>query len=481
MLGVSLDVTRGRVPKLDTLFWYVDRLSAMGFDQLQLYVEHTFAFAFNADISSNCSPLTADDITQLDAHCRMQGIELTPSIAAFGHMGRILSLPQFRHLAEVESDTPWSNQPWPTRMRGLTLDTRNPEAMRLVESMLDEYLPLFSSPYANIGGDETHDLGRGRNRTYVGQHGRGRLYVEHLKFLAGVCMRHGKRMMFWGDIIRNHPELLPEIPDDAILLDWGYEADSEFPALTSVARRDRDVIVCPGVSSWNRIVPGFHNAFTNITHAVTAARTHDAAGLMVTDWGDHGHFNMPTCSLPAIAYAAMSYQNPEIRLDASTISDIERSVFGKIVPGRFDAIMQLATPGDRHHTWCDLYAPIGEPHAIPWTMQLIEQHAAAARSVLDTLSDCADTENKIVADEWQIACKASILLAEKSRLLESDAPPDSSEWKSFAARVHAFSDEYAAVWRRYYRPNRLEDIRAILQNMLTSPVSSTQRPDFPSS
>lgn len=35
-------------------------------------------------------------------------------------------------------------------------------------------------------------------------------------------------MQFWGDIVQHHPELIPEIPKDVIVLEWGYESDHPF-------------------------------------------------------------------------------------------------------------------------------------------------------------------------------------------------------------------------------------------------------------
>src|SRR5579864_7103755 len=43
--GVMLDVSRGKVPRLSTLCQLVDQLAACKYNQLQLYIEHTFAFA----------------------------------------------------------------------------------------------------------------------------------------------------------------------------------------------------------------------------------------------------------------------------------------------------------------------------------------------------------------------------------------------------------------------------------------------------
>lgn len=42
--GVMLDVSRGRVPKLETLLDLVDRLADFKINELQLYTEHTFAY-----------------------------------------------------------------------------------------------------------------------------------------------------------------------------------------------------------------------------------------------------------------------------------------------------------------------------------------------------------------------------------------------------------------------------------------------------
>jgi len=57
-----LDVSRGKVPTLPTLFGLVDGLAAHKYNQLQLYVEHTFQIASHPDISAGVDPLTTDDI-----------------------------------------------------------------------------------------------------------------------------------------------------------------------------------------------------------------------------------------------------------------------------------------------------------------------------------------------------------------------------------------------------------------------------------
>ena len=42
--GYMLDISRDRVPTMETLEWLVDVLSQLRFNELQLYVEHTFQY-----------------------------------------------------------------------------------------------------------------------------------------------------------------------------------------------------------------------------------------------------------------------------------------------------------------------------------------------------------------------------------------------------------------------------------------------------
>ena len=58
--------------------------------------------------------------------------------------------------------------------------------------------------------------------------GVGRVYLQHLIRLHDILKGHQKRMLFWGDIALQHPELLAEIPQDIIVANWGYAAVPSF-------------------------------------------------------------------------------------------------------------------------------------------------------------------------------------------------------------------------------------------------------------
>lgn len=273
--GIMLDVSRGRVPRRATLLHLAATLAHYKINQLQLYIEHTFHFPSHPRIGHNCGALTSDDILALDAVCRAHHIELVPNLQSTGHLRHLLSLPEYEHLAE--SDWRWSLTP-------------GEATYRLLDQLYGDLLPSFSSPRFNIDSDEAWDFARGRTRAERQDGNVGRLYLDHLLRLRELAARHGRQIMVWADVLHHHPELLPDIPHDVILLDWNYEAQPGYPTLQTLARAGRPFYVCPGTSTWNTIFPRLDNALGNIRTYVREGIAAGACGMLLTDWGDYGHY-----------------------------------------------------------------------------------------------------------------------------------------------------------------------------------------------
>ncbi len=289
--GAMLDVSRNRVPRMDYLKQLVERLADWKVNHLQLYVEHTYAYADHEDVWRGASPLTADEIRRLDAFCRERFIELTPNQNSFGHFHRWLIHDRYRALAEVPAGFrhPFSIDPEP-----FGLCATDPRATELLADLYDELLPLFGSRRFNVGLDETLDLGRGRSAEACATHGRPAVYLEFLRRVHRLAADRGRQMLFWGDIVLEHPELIDRVPEDAVALCWGYEADHPFgDQCARLAASGREFWVCPGTSSWNSLGGRLGNAVSNLAVAAAAGLDAGARGLLVTDWGDHGHLQPP--------------------------------------------------------------------------------------------------------------------------------------------------------------------------------------------
>ncbi len=296
-----LDISRDKVPSMGTLKQLVEILEKFNYNQLQLYTEHTFAYSKHEAVWKDASPMTAQEVRELDLFCAMHGIDLVPNQNSFGHLERWLVKPEYNHLAELPhggAPLPWGG----FKKDPTTLCPTDPASLDFLAGLYDELLPNFESRLFNIGCDETFDLlGEGRSAAAVKEKGVGRVYLDFLLKVADLVRKRGKRPMFWGDVILRHPELVPELPKDLIALDWGYEGNHPFmDEAAKFAAAGLDFYVCPGTSSWNSLAGRVENMRENMIAAERAGHLHGAKGFMVTDWGDGGHWQPLAASLPGL-------------------------------------------------------------------------------------------------------------------------------------------------------------------------------------
>lgn len=301
--GVMLDISRDKVPTTRTLLRLVDLLADWKINQLQLYMEHTFAYRGHERVWRGASPLTGSEIRRIDRYCRERGIELVPNQNSFGHMERWLRHEPYRRLAET--DQPWRTPFGTVRDYPATLCPLDPGSIRLVGDLYRQLLPNFSSRLLNVGLDETFELGQGRSRGECRSRGTGRVYLDYLLKVHRLVARHDHRMMFWADIILKYPGLIRHLPKDAIALLWGYEGRHPFDReCRRVASCGLPFYVCPGTSSWCSFAGRTRNAMQNLRHAARAGLRHGASGYLITDWGDFGHRQCPPVSLGPLLYGA---------------------------------------------------------------------------------------------------------------------------------------------------------------------------------
>lgn len=326
--GVMLDISRDKVPTMQTLFDLVELLASWKINQLQLYTEHTFAYHNHPEVWAEASPLTGEEILQLDTYCRERFIELVPNQNTFGHMQRWLTHDRYKHLAECPTGFYWEE--WGGYFDyPFSLNPGEPGSLELIRSLMDELLPHFSSRQFNIGGDETVDLGQGHSRDLVAQRGKGRVYLDFLLEIYREVKARSHTMQFWGDIIVAHPELVPELPRDVIALEWGYEADHPFDEHGAIfAATGIPFYVCPGTSSWRAIAGRTDNALKNLRNAAVNGLKHGAIGYLIADWGDNGHWQPLPVSYLGFAYGAALAWSYETNHQQDIAQAVSRYAFG---------------------------------------------------------------------------------------------------------------------------------------------------------
>lgn len=327
--GFYHDATRGAIPTLETLFQLVDKMAYYKMNQLQLYIEHTFALARHCDIWEGSDPLTAEEILRLQDYCRERHVELVPSISTFGHFYMALRSKRNEELNELDvkaSEKPFSFR---DRMAHYTLNPSDPRSIALVEEILDEFLPLFQSKYCNICCDETFDLGRGKSHDIAPDAAAIRkVYVGFLKKIIALVSKQGKTAMFWGDIIGDESELIKELPADVIPLEWDYGPESNRRDTVALSKVTKNFYICPGTTVWNCWLGDVVTAQKNILSYAKKGLPLGAKGLLNTNWGDYGNINLPAVSWYGFVYgAAVSWnmaaaENVELFEDALDVLEL---------------------------------------------------------------------------------------------------------------------------------------------------------------
>lgn len=337
--GVMLDISRDKIPTMETLYDAVDMLAMLRYNHLQLYVEgFSFAYPSFRDLwVKSETPVTGDEMQLLEQYAAERMIELVPNQNMMGHMAAWLETDRFAHLAEC---------PDGFMLMGLiehnsTLDLSNPESLELVKQMTDDMLPNFSSGLFNANLDEPFELGQCNTRELVAERGgAGFLYLDFLKEINSyVRENHGKQMMIWGDIAAKHPEIIPQIPENIILIDWGYESVHPFDEHAArLSESGIPFLLAPGTSSWTTFTGRTDNMTVNIDAAVNAVLTHGGLGILLTDWGDLGHWQYWPVSWAPITYGAAVSWNYESR-DILPLTNVLNETIFRDSSGEMGAIM----------------------------------------------------------------------------------------------------------------------------------------------
>lgn len=273
--GLSDDISRGPVPTVDYIKRQIRNLAFFKMNMHSFYMEHTFASDTHPLIGPEGGSLTPAEIRELVAYARKYHVELVPEQQTFGHLHKALRLEKYAELAE----TPY----------GDVLSPQQPGSYKLVADWYKELNELFPGQFFHIGEDETFELGEGQSREAAKTKGVGAVYFEHLNRIRDLLKPYNRRLMFWGDIALNHPDLIGNIPKDMIVMNWQYGARDDFDAsIKPFKDAGLEQFVCPGAQTWNQIFPNLDAATKNIGNFVRDGQKAGATGMMNTTWDDDG-------------------------------------------------------------------------------------------------------------------------------------------------------------------------------------------------
>jgi len=309
--GLDDDLSRGPITTLEFQKKLMRTLAAYKVNIYSPYFEHTQQYASNPLMAPPGS-VTAAEAAELVAYARQYHITVVPEQEAFGHLHHNLAWEQYQTLAE----TP----------HGAVLAPGQPGSLALITQMFTELAALYPGPFLHIGADETVDLGLGQTKADVDARGLAPVYLDFLQKIATALKPLNRKLLFWGDIAQDSPDLLKDLPqsfkDSTIAVAWVYspEARGYDRFLTPFTKAGFETWVAPSVNNFRKVYPNNNYALANIQRFTADGQRLGSTGQLNTIWNDDGEglFNQDWYGI--LFGAAAAWQKGE-----SSISEFEDS------------------------------------------------------------------------------------------------------------------------------------------------------------
>ena len=316
-LTFMLDCSRNAVMKLDSLKRLIRYLACMGYNGLMLYTEDTYEVKDYPYFGYLRTPYKKEDIKEIDAYCKLFGIELIPCIQTLAHFNSIVRYPSMNHLFDCDD----------------ILLIGEDETYKFIEELIKTCKECFSSNKIHIGMDEAHMVGRGKYLDKFGYHERGELMNYHVKRVLDICAKYNLDAMMWSDMYVSlatgasnvSKDKLKEIPDGIELIYWDYYHTNvaHYENVLNIHKRlDKKIGFAGGAWKWLGFTPDNRYSNIEIDASMRACKLTNTNNYILTAWGDNGAETSPFAVLPAIFYASLARYN-YLDLD----KDINKLVF----------------------------------------------------------------------------------------------------------------------------------------------------------
>ena len=301
--GLMLDISRDKVPKIETVKSIIDMMADLKMNHLELYVEG-FSFGYQSfkQFLEEDGYISVEEYQELEDYANSVCIDFVPNQNGFGHMTKWLETKEYKELAEC----PEGIFLWGRNRKSSTLNPIDPKSLKLVTRMYDDMLPYAKSSYFNMNFDEPFELGKGKSKAECDEKGIGNVYIDFVLKAYEIIKKYQKTPLIWGDVLINHPELLHRLPQDMIFVDWGYDAFHQFNKNLEILKKAGvKFMAAPGTTSWASFTGKNRDWSENITNAFLAVKEHGGEGVLLTDWGDFGHLQFLPITYPGLVFMGL--------------------------------------------------------------------------------------------------------------------------------------------------------------------------------
>lgn len=461
--GVSDDISRGQVSTVDNFKKIISHIARYKMNTYMPYIEDMLEFDKYPTIGKGRGALTKAEVREILAFAKQNFVEVIPIFQTLGHYENILSQEEFLKYAEFPG--------------AASLNVSSEETYKFLEDLLKEVFELFPSKYFHMGADESWDVGLGESKKLVEQTNIAVVHANHYKKVYDICKKYNKKVMMYGDILLDHPEILSLIPKDIIIVDWQYRADENYPSTKVIRDAGFEYIVSP--SAWNFVstFPANVNSLPNIKYIIKSGIENESIGMINSNWGDYGAETFKEFVLYNYAWSAQCSWNYS-QSNLSEFTEIYFYDYFGINDSRLNAIYETLSNPLNQILWNELWRhPLLKFKEPAWWESKTSKAVKLAWNEL-TLPrlkhDLKDLKLKVRKNKDHLDLVEFLLnlndwykiKVETQFDLQKILKPNSNyssknlliKIDENIAQLNSLKDEYRRLWLRYYKQDNLNMI-----------------------
>lgn len=321
VFGVMLDVSRNGVMRVSEVKKYIDVISKMGYNALELYSEDIYKIDGEPYFGYLRGGYTPDEIRETDSYAKERGVELIPCIQTLAHFTCLKTEPMYESLFDIDD----------------VLMIDDDATYAFLEKIFKGLSETFTSRKVNIGMDEAYSVGLGKYLRKYGYKDRAETLARHLSRVVGIAEKYGFTCHMWSDMFfrlsgngkyfdeNGESKPIPDrirdlIPENVALTYWDYTncSSKAYDNILGLHKDlGREVWFAGGAWAWRGFSPNNAYSLKTMLPGIKSAVKNGVRNVLITVWGDDGKdcsFSAVLPSLYAISrFAEGQYKTKDIK------------------------------------------------------------------------------------------------------------------------------------------------------------------------